>query len=482
MKTVLGLLALVAVASAMDGMGGMFAGLQGLMGEGMKDMLGGGGIGDLLKNAPAMLKNLKREDIEAAIKNMPPELREMAEGMGISKEQIENAVDNLPQMVSQFETPEGEIDTDKIKNNVRGMLEGEISKMGMDPAKMQQEVQVMMPRIKETLVQKAKDMGIDYKEGDDLQTLMPQIKTAAIRELKNSGVDIDLEDPEASMEKIKGQMKELIGVNADDDEEEIKSKVTKNVLNKMRSQGYNVDPEKPQESMKKMLDMARDRAGKSLGIEINDQTSQEEIREKIMDKLESQGIPCKDKAKLMKFVMKKLMGGFMSRMMGGGRPPMMPMPRPQPQQMPMPMPRPQMPMRPQQPSIPMNLNLEINVEEGDRPTNINMGGHARSQPSGVIAPEYVHGAKDALVNAFDDQEVIRHVMAVEYGIKNGVVSEEAITEVLQDLLHYRLMAKVLINKNHMLEHRLGMSAIPQVVDRPVMARSPILRALLAGKF
>lgn len=34
------------------------------------------------KDAPAMLKNLKREDIEAAIKNMPPELREMAEGMG----------------------------------------------------------------------------------------------------------------------------------------------------------------------------------------------------------------------------------------------------------------------------------------------------------------------------------------------------------------------------------------------------------------
>lgn len=94
------------------------------------------------------------------------------------------------------------------------------------------------------------------------------------------------------MEKIKGQMKELIGVNADDDEEEIKSKVTKNVLNKMRSEGYDVDPEKPQESMKKMLDMARDRAGESLGLQITDETSQEEIKEKIMDKLESQGIPC----------------------------------------------------------------------------------------------------------------------------------------------------------------------------------------------
>lgn len=45
------------------------------------------------------------------------------------------------------------------------MLEGEMNKMGMDPAKMQQEVQVMMPRIKETLVKKAKDMGIDYHDG-----------------------------------------------------------------------------------------------------------------------------------------------------------------------------------------------------------------------------------------------------------------------------------------------------------------------------
>lgn len=31
-------------------MGGMLAGLQGLMGDGMKDLMGGGGIGDLLKS------------------------------------------------------------------------------------------------------------------------------------------------------------------------------------------------------------------------------------------------------------------------------------------------------------------------------------------------------------------------------------------------------------------------------------------------
>lgn len=170
---------------------------------------------------------------------------------------------------------------------------------------------------------------------------------------------------------------------------------------------------------------------KNYGFEIDEQMEWPEIKKKVMETMRENGVPVDDQEKLIPYLMEKfqeyqpLILEFLSNMQPEVVPQMVPQMMPQMRPMPV-----MHPMAMQRPpfAMPLTLNLEINIDDNEEP---------------------------------------------EFGGKYQYDEEAELMEMLQDLLHYRHMAKKLIAENQMLHHRL------MALDRPVMSRSPLLTAIMA---
>ncbi|XP_061162815.1 uncharacterized protein LOC133172027 [Saccostrea echinata] len=401
--------ALASVAFSMN-LGGMNLGaMGGLMGN-------LGNMQQLMKNMPPgaienAIKNLTPEKINQALES--PQVQKMMEGMGISKEQAEQAVKMLPKDPEKL----AGMMTEKI-SGTKATLEG----MGVPVDELPQIIDELKSKFKD-------DFGIDI-DNDDEESIVGKLKQVAIDRMKEEGVDIDPEDPEKTKKSMIQRAKAYFGVSPDMDDEEFKKIVIKDVLINLQQQGYDIDPEEPKEAIIKLKSMALEMA-KDYGFEINEEMEWPEIKQKIMEVMREKGVPVDDQEKLIPYLAEKfqeyqpLIMEFLSNMQPQPVPQvipqMMPQMRPIPIMRPMPMQRPPF-------AMPLSLNLEINID-GD------------NQPS------------------FGDR--------YQYG------EQEEMMEMLQDLLHYRHMAKRLIAENQMLQHRL------MALERPVMSRSPMITAIMA---
>lgn len=259
---------------------------------------------------------------------------------------------------------------------------------------------------------------------------MGKLKQVAIDRLKEEGVEIDTEDSEKTKKSIIQRAKAYFGVSPDMDDGEFRQMVLKDLLINLQQQGFDIDPEEPKEAIIKLKSMAFEMA-KNYGFEIDEQMEWPEIKEKVMQVMREKGVPVDDQEKLIPYLMEKfqeyqpLILEFLSNMQPQVVPQMVPQMMPQMRPMPV-----MHPMAMQRPpfAMPLTLNLEINIDDNE----------------------------DS-----------------EFGGRYQYNEEAEMMEMLQDLLHYRHMAKKLIAENQMLQHRL------MALERPVMSRSPMLTAIMA---
>ncbi|XP_052075308.1 uncharacterized protein LOC127712740 [Mytilus californianus] len=408
---ILGLLAALAYAAPpMRGMG-MGMGMPPMM---MPPMMMGG---MLPPEALDMLKDLKPNDIKEAIKNMPPQMKSMMQGMGISEDQINEAVKSLPEDL----TPLVEQMKEKLENHPE-----EVEKV-MAKVELPEEMQANMKESALGILKgRMQEMGMDIKEDEDMSSVMEKAKSAIANQLKEDG--FDLNDPEGMQAKMMAEMRKITNASPDESDEEVKIKVAKDLLEQMKENGHDVDPEKPQEAMEKLKTELKSQL-KSMDIEIDEEDLNANDFKAVLQKIIATG-----KLGNPMHLMMSAMATFSSGEIPHGGP------MPPPMMMPQEMPHPQ-------------------------------GGY-RMQPLN----SYVEGAEDALVHVFgDDDEVIQNLMEIKAGAMRGVLPEQALFRLMKDLMHYRLEARVLIAQNRILEEKLAAS---QFHAMPPFARSPFALRVL----
>ncbi|XP_062590131.1 uncharacterized protein LOC134251722 [Saccostrea cucullata] len=375
----------------------------------MGQMFGGMDLSSMMSNInPEMLKDLTPEKIQDALKNLPPNMKEMMGNMGVDESQLEDMVKNLPKdmdLSALADQVKGQVgfDMDQIKNAMKGMgIEGDLS-------------EVVGKMKKDLLEQVQKDLDIEM-ENVDTSDIVDKLKEKIMGDLEKQG--LDLSHPEELKRQILEEMKVSYGVEPDMDNEEFKQMIVKNIISDLKEEGFDVDPENPEESLMKLREIANEKA-REFGFDFSNGFDLTSMGNNIMEKLRAFGVPVDEPSKLLPYIMEKAqeyMPMIQEMMVAQSMPPVQPVP---------------VPMGPApQYGAPLTLNLEINVDGGDRPTNVGMP--------------------------------VSHF------------SEEEVSELLQDLLHYRTLAKSLIAKNEMLHHRI--EALE--TRRPVMSRSPMLGALM----
>ncbi|XP_061198006.1 uncharacterized protein LOC133206092 [Saccostrea echinata] len=373
----------------------------------MGQMFGGMDLSSMMSNInPEMLKDLTPEKIQDALKNLPPNMKEMMNNMGVDESQLEDMVKNLPKdmdLSALADQVKGQVgfDMDQIKNAMKGMgIEGDLS-------------EVVSRMKKDLLEQVQKDLDIEM-ENVDTSDIVSKLKEKIMGDLEKQG--LDLSHPEELKKQILEEMKVSYGVEPDMDNEEFKQMIVKNIISDLKDEGFDVDPEKPEESLMKLREIANEKA-REFGFDFSNGFDFGSMGNNIMEKLRAFGVPVDEPSKLLPYIMEKAqeyMPMIQEMMVAQSMPPVHPIPMgPAPQY-----------------GAPLTLNLEINVDGGDRSTNVGMP--------------------------------VSHF------------SEEEVSELLQDLLHYRTLAKSLIAKNEMLHHRI--EALE--TRRPVMSRSPMLGALM----
>ncbi|XP_022286157.2 uncharacterized protein LOC111099090 [Crassostrea virginica] len=403
--------ALASVAFSMN-LGGLNLGaMSGLMGN-------LGNMQDMMKNMPPgaiedAIKNLTPEKINQALDN--PQMQKMMESMGITKEQAEQAVKMMPKDPKVL----AGMVTDKLAGGKTALQE-----MGLPVDELPEIVGELKTKFKD-------DFGIDI-DNEDEESVMGKLKQIAIDRLKEEGVELDPEDPIKTQKSLLQRAKAYFGVSPDMDDDDFKKMVLKDILITLQQKGFDIDPEEPKEAVLKLKTMAFEMA-KNYGFEINEQMEWPEVKEKIMEAMREKGVPVDDQEKLIPYLMEKfqeyqpLIMEFLNNMQPEVEPQMIPaqmIPQMMPQMRPMPI---MHPMQRPPFAMPLTLNLEINVD--------------RDEP--------------------------------EFGGRYQYDEQDEMTEMLQDLLHYRHLAKRLIAENQMLQHRL------MAVERPVMSRSPMISAILA---
>ncbi|XP_022286159.2 uncharacterized protein LOC111099091 isoform X2 [Crassostrea virginica] len=373
----------------------------------MGQMFGGMDISSMMSNInPEMLKDLTPEKIHDALKNLPPNMKEMMQSMGVDEKQLESMVESLPKdmdlsALADQVKDNAAFNMDQVKNMMKGMgIEGDVNEI--------------IPKMKKDLLEQV-EKDLDMKiENVATSEIVGKLKEKIMDDLKEEG--LDLSNPEEMKREILKEMKMTYGVEPDMDNDEFKQMIVKNIISDLKEAGFEVDPEQPEESLQKIREIANEKA-KEFGFDFSNGVSFGSIKSTMLEKLRAFGVPIDEPAKLLPYLMEKIQEYWpmveeimMAQSMPAVRPvPMGPVP---------------------QYGAPLTLNLEINVDGGDRPTNVGMP-----------------------VNRF---------------------SEEEISEILQDLLHYRTLAKSLIAKNEMLHHRIDALE----TRRAPMSRSPMLSSLM----
>ncbi|KAK3084274.1 hypothetical protein FSP39_010911 [Pinctada imbricata] len=392
-------------------------------------------IGGMLDSLPPgalenAMKDMTPEKMKSAISNMPPNIKDMMAGFGITQEKLDTVLKKIPKDMDFSEV------MDKMRNKLENgdidiaKLTEKMQDMKKDPnmnVNMKDQVMEMLPSIKDEVVQKLKnDFGFDFSDATSKEEVLEQLRNFAVQHLKDQGIEIDPEDREGSIQVLKKEMKKIMGVDPEMSDEEFKKFLGHDVFTMLKDDGFDVDPEQPDESMEKMKEYAKEKA-KEFGFDISDGINFSTLKDQALEKLRTIGVPIDEPEKLIPYIQEKiqtfmpLIQNFMSMMQEQQMQQM--------QQQMQAVPVQAMPM-PQQ--MPMTLNLEINVDEGDHPTTV-------GYPSG----------------------------------QDGV-DEEDVMEMMQDLLYYRTLSKQLIARNQMLERKLESLQS----ERPVMSRSPMLASLL----
>lgn len=436
------------IQGMLGGLGGL-GNIGGLMGQ-AKHMLAGLNLEDI----SSMIKDVDPEELKGIIDRMPPQMMEMVEGMGITKEEISEAAKHLPEHMDEIKGMMGSVNNGDLKK----IMKNELQNMGMEIPEEED-----MDNVMKTLSAQAKDklteFGLDIEDLKDVKGAMPKILDLLKGQLMAEGIEIDPENPES----IKAQLETLLRAHfelADDaTPEEMRSKVMNKMRGYLEDLGIEVadeDMETPEKAMgalkKKFISTAN-----GYGFEFKDDSSFEEIKEAVMSKMKNSGImenPMQYLPMLLNGL--KSLGGIFN-MGGEEQQPMMEISPEQQMMMERQMMMQQRQMMMQRRPMPMNMNFEINID----------GQNAYRPPTAF--PAYLRGAEDALMHAYgDDTEVVRHVMTVQQGIRQGAVSEEAVHELLTDLMHARLQARVLASRNAMLEQ--------QVMHDQFEARIPVSRS------
>ncbi|XP_048753656.2 uncharacterized protein LOC125664899 [Ostrea edulis] len=371
-------------------------------------MFGGMDLSSMMSNInPEMLKDLTPEKIQDALKNLPPNMKDMMQSMGVDETQLEEMVKTLPKdmdlsALADQVKDQTAFDVDQVKNVFKNMgFEGDLNEI--------------IPQMKKNLLKQVqRDLDIEI-EDVDTSDIVHKLKEKIMTDLEKQG--IDLSNPEELKKEILEDMKVSYGVEPNMDNNEFKHMIVKHIISDLRDEGFDVDPENPEESLLKLREIAYEKA-KEFGFDFSNGFNFDSIRSNIIEKLRAFGVPVDEPNKLIPYIMEKAQEYWpmiQDMLMAQSMPSVQPVPMgPGPQY-----------------GAPLTLNLEINVDGGDRPTNVGM-------PANYFS------------------------------------SEEEVSEILQDLLHYRTLAKSLIAKNGMLQRRI--EALE--TGRPVMARSPMLSALM----
>ncbi|XP_021364714.1 uncharacterized protein LOC110457679 [Mizuhopecten yessoensis] len=438
----------------LGGLGGM-GNIGNLMGQ-AKNMMEGLNLDDI----SSMIKDIDPEELKGIIDHMPPQMMEMVEGMGISKEEISEAAAHLPEHVDEVKGMIGEAQN----GNIQKLVKSELQNMGLQIPE-EDDMGNIMSTLKTQAKEKMSEFGLDVEDFQDIKSAMPKLMSVLQKQLKEQGVEIETANPEG----MKKQLEKMLMVHFEIPEDASPEEMRARVMGKMREYIADLGIEYTEEDMEtpeKAMNMLKKKflnTANGYGFEFKDDASFDEIKEAVMSKVKNSGI-LENPMQYLPMLIKGFNSiGGMKMLMGETEQPQ-PQMQMSPEQMMMMQQQRQLmiqrQMMMQRRPMPMNMNFEINVD-----------GQNSYRPPNAF-PAYLRGAEDALMHAYgDDEEVVRHVMTVQQGISQGAVSEEAVHELLSDLMHARLQTRVLAARNQMLEQQVMHE---QFETRIPVSKSPFL--------
>ncbi|KAL3857376.1 hypothetical protein ACJMK2_012051 [Sinanodonta woodiana] len=451
---------------------------------------------------PPIPAGMKLEDLKDAFTHLPPAMKDrldsMAKSFGMSIDDVKQALDNPPEQLKQlFEQntakATGPANGDEKKGqmfeipqmpDMRDML----GMLGIPPDASPEEIEKFA-------MERAKEMGFDLSNPekmmetlqDQLKNILPGVKLDELMQnpqkalqatLKGMGIptdnpkamkklvkdsleelgidDVDTDNMEDVIEKLKKKVLEMLDIDEKDDPSVMKEKVKKHLVEEMREMGIDVKDDDDMVTVQKKLTSSIAKELKAMGVEV-ESDDPKAMTSAIKKKLNEMGIKFDNmkelQNQLMGIMMQHAQSAFMHMMMPppteehkvSNMPPKMPqnmMPqRPMPQNM---MPQQYMPHM-EYPNL--NLEIEVNVEQPEH--HMEEERHAHHIPA--VMPASLPAAKEVstgpALNFGDDEDIMNHIMKVRSGLRSGSMSEEAVEEMLDDLVHYRL-------KNTMLQEKL----------------------------
>lgn len=356
-----------------------------------------GGIGDLLKGRSFNL------DTILDLKDLA---WEYLESKGMPVDDPMKFLDFIHDKLKSLPLPPG-MDASTIMN----MLHGQLEAMGFPEDK---------TKIKDWLLEQAGLVGIKDIE--------------------------ELKDPEILSRVMMKKAFKMLGINEDEDPEVVKGRIIDQLTEEANKLGASISKDStPEDLMKEMDKVLTTHLNEMVGINA-DAFTPGSIHRAALDKLQGFGIPVHDFGSLKKFVMDKVMKQLMKSAVPMIMNFIFPKPRPQPPMPPMTMMPPMMPQQP--PTIPINLDIAVNVEQPE----------PRMMPMPMPMPPYLQGAESALnhpdLDELTDEEMFHHIMAVREGLMTGEMPEEILQEMIEDLMTARLRARVLTVRNMFLQDRL----------------------------
>lgn len=230
---ILGLLAVGAMAQFPGFMGG----------------LGGFDMGNLPEGAMGMIKNIKPEDIKKALENMSPEMVDMMKGMGITEDQIKDAVSNMPKDFD-ISSIMGDM-SDKMKNGQEEIKNN-----------MMEEISQMKEQVKEDSISEFKKqmeaMGIDLTGGHSgiKSQILPKLAEMLGKDLRYHGIDTD--DTEQLRKDVHMEIRMMIGAGKDETNDEIREKLAQKIKEEMKEDGMEFDKDNMKSGLMKELGLNMD--------------------------------------------------------------------------------------------------------------------------------------------------------------------------------------------------------------------------------
>jgi len=427
-------------------MAGMMKNMDmGAMGDIMKNM-DIGAISGMMKNMDmgAMMNMAKDLDISSLLKGKLPSMDAIKSIFGIP---ADATLDDIRIIIAEKLNAAGvPLDSPKkllefVQEKVKGLPLPE----DLDPTAMLNMIHGQLEA-----------MGIP-EDPTKLQEFM--FEKAGLGDIKN--ID-ELKDPEILAKIIQKKAFAILGLDENEDPNEVKERIHKQLLDEAKKLGASLPDDYTKEDVMKAMDrLLTKNINELLGTDAKSVVP-EELHTAVLGKLTNMGFPIGNLGSIKKHVidmaMKHLMKSAIPMVMNFF------MPRPQMPQRPPMMP----PMMP--PTVPLNLDIEVNVE----------------QPPMQMMPRYLNGIEQSLhhpdLDQFDEASVYHHIMAVRQALRYGEMPEEVLQEMVEDLMNARLKARVLSVRNMFLSDRIeamerDMERMTEVPEFVPMREDPIRRMM-----